>query len=497
MADKSNLNWLERGIAAISPSWGLKRAQDRQAMKIVRSYDAASKGRRTSSWIAGGTSANAEIMAAGAYLRNRSRELTRNNPYAKKALQSIVNNTVGRGIKAKIDNEKVQKEFNKWAKKSSVDFNELKNFYGIQKMVMRAVVESGDCLILKRRVKKPKGGVPLELQVVEIDHLDTSKNFEEGNGSYTFMGIEFDKRGKRKAYWLFPKHQGDSRGFGANVSKRIPAEDVIHVFEQLRPSQMVGVPFGVSSFMRVRDMDEYNDAQVMRQKIAACYSVFISRDGSGGVDLPQDEIDDLERIEPAMITVLNGNDKVTFGSPPTVENFAEFSRSILQGVAAGFGNTYENITGDLSNVNFSSGRMGWIEFGRNVEDWQDHILVPMLCDKVFDWWKEAAMLAGINVGDADVNWTSPRREMIDPVKETKGITDGVKAGLSSMPDAIRRMGDDPDEVLAEIEEWNKKLDKLGIILESDPRQKIKAAEGEVGRPSTDKESVDDNEDVKN
>lgn len=491
MAEKAN--FLERSIAVFSPSWALKRARDKIAVEAVRSYDAASSGRRTSSWTTTGASANAEIYAAGAMLRNRSRELSRNNPFAKKAVQSITNNTIGTGIKAKISKKQNQKAWNRWAKSTACDFNGIKNFNGLQSLVMRSVVESGDCLILKRRnVKKD---VPLELQVIEIDHLDINKNYELSGGGYVFMGIEFNKKGKRVAYYLFDNHIGDTRLYGTVSSRRIPASDVIHVFEQTRAAQMLGVPFGVSAFMRVRDMDEYNDAQVMRQKIAACYSVFISRDG--GVEVPQEDIDALERIEPATITVLNGNDKVEFGNPPTVENFGEFSRTIMQGVAAGYGTTYENITGDLSNVNFSSGRMGWIEFHRNVQEWQNNMIVPQFCDQVYSWFEEAAELSGDIKGKSDVSWTAPRREMIDPVKETKGLTDAIKAGLISAPDAIRQQGQDPDELIQEVKDWNKILDNAKIVFESDPRQKIKAQKEAVGRPSTDKESVDDNEDVKN
>jgi lambda family phage portal protein len=259
---------------------------------------------------------------------------------------------------------------------------------------------------------------------------------------------------------------------------------------------MVGVPFGVSAFLRVRDMDEYNDAQVVRQKIAACYSVFITANGAGTIADTQAKVDDIERIEPGMIQVLSGGETVSFGTPPTVENFAEFSRTIMQGVAAGFGTTYENLTGDLNNVNFSSGRMGWIEHHRNIEDWQWNLMIPQFCDKVADWFIEAAQLAGIGDGKADFQWTPPRREMIDPVKEGKALMQLVRGGFMSLPDAIREQGYDPEELFAEIADTNKELDKLGIILDSDPRQGKEAKGDERGRPATDANNVDDDVDKK-
>jgi lambda family phage portal protein len=493
------MNPLERFIEFISPATALERERARKHVEMLRGYDAAKKGRRTNGWNATGQSQNAEVYQAASILRSRSRELSRNNPYVKRAVQSIANNTIGTGIRAKIvsrNKKRLHDAWVEWADKTTCDFNGIHNFYGLQKLVMRTVTEAGDVLIIRRRNNSNR--VPIELQVVEIEYLDTNKNstITASDGSYTFMGIEFDRLGKRKGYWLFDKHPNDVMTYGVSVSKFVPANDVIHVFEQLRAGQMVGVPFGVSAFLRVRDMDEYNDAQVVRQKIAACYSVFITANGAGTIADTQAKVDDIERIEPGMIQVLSGGETVSFGTPPTVENFAEFSRTIMQGVAAGFGTTYENLTGDLNNVNFSSGRMGWIEHHRNIEDWQWNLMIPQFCDKVADWFIEAAQLAGIGDGKADFQWTPPRREMIDPVKEGKALMQLVRGGFMSLPDAIREQGYDPEELFAEIAETNKELDKLGIILDSDPRQGKEAKGDERGRPSTDANNVDDDVDKK-
>jgi lambda family phage portal protein len=493
------MNALEKVIEFISPAYALERERARKHVQMLRGYDAAKKGRRTNGWNASGQSANAEVYQAAAILRNRSRELCRNNPYVKRAVQSIANNTIGTGIRAKITGRSkaaLHKAWIEWADKSVCDFNGIHNFYGLQKLVMRTVIEAGDCLIIRRRNSDNR--VPIELQVVEIEYLDTNKNstITNSDGSFTFMGIEFDRRGKRKGYWIYDKHPNEVFTYGIGVSKFVPASDVIHVFEQLRAGQMLGVPFGVSSFLRVRDMDEYNDAQVVRQKIAACYSVFITTNNAGTVADTQAKVDEIERIEPGMISVLNGGEQVSFGTPPSVENFAEFSRTIMQGVAAGFGTTYENLTGDLNNVNFSSGRMGWIEHHRNIEDWQWNLIIPQFCDKVAEWFMDAAQLAGVGSGNGVFEWTPPRREMIDPVKEGKALMQLVRGGFMSLRDAIREQGYDPEEVFAEIAQTNKELDALGIILDSDPRHGRGEGVDGRGRPSTDAENIEDNVDKK-
>jgi len=491
--------FIDRLLYVIAPNQALKREQARRAL---RAYDAASKGtRRTSSWAARGTSQNAEVYAAAQILRDRSRELSRNNPFVKRAVQSMSNNVVGTGIRAKINSknkrqkDKVYQDWTAWFDSTACDNDSRKNGYGIQKMVMRAVIESGDCLIVKKWDKSRS--VPLKLQVLEIDYLDTTKNSlirGTGNqdGSYDFMGIRFNSKGDRIGYWLFDNHPGDPMNVGQVNSKFISADSVIHVFEQLRPGQQLGVPFGVSSFLRVRDMDEYQDAQVVKQKVAACYSAFVSTESDPANG---DDVDEFERMEPGIIQHLRPGESVTFGNPPSVENFGEFSRTILQSIAAGFGTTYENLTGDLNNVNFSSGRMGWIEHHRNIEDWQYNVIIPQLCQKIWDWFLEGYELAqGGGRPNVTATWVPPRREMIDPVKEIKALGDAVRMGFMSPQDAILEQGRDPEEVLAEFKMWNDKLDSMGIVLASDPRQDIQPTGIGAGRPADTGANQDDNED---
>lgn len=97
------MTFLDKAINVISPSRGLARMKSKAMqmgiMEGIRAYDAASNSRRTSGWNASGTSANNETRAAGNTLRDRSRELVRNNPYAKRAVQAISTNMIGLGIR--------------------------------------------------------------------------------------------------------------------------------------------------------------------------------------------------------------------------------------------------------------------------------------------------------------------------------------------------------------------------------------------------------------
>lgn len=467
-------NLFDKAISLLSPRHALKREQANAALTALRNYEAAGHGRRTEGWHTMASSANVETLYSLAVLRDRARDLGRNNPYASIAVDVIETNTIGTGIrpsiKAKTDaqSKKIQEAWKNWAESTDCDFDGHLDFYGLQALVMRTVAESGEAIIKKKRVPYKKGGVPYKLQVLEGDFIDHNRNNPMlPDGGFILQGVEFNKRGELAAYWLYDRHPAEAY-FHSAISTRHNADEILHVYRVKRPGQVRGVPFGVSAMLKLRDFDEYEDAQLVRQKIAACYAVFIQDPAADTLTASTD--DDLpEKVEPGMIEHLSAGKTVAFSNPPAAQGYNEYTRKVLQSIAVGYGVTYEAITGDLSNVNFSSGRMGWLEFHRRVTGWQKNMIIPMMCAPAFKWFIEGGELAGLFEGGLTPSWTPPRREMIDPTKEVKGINEQIRAGLMSWQEAVRQQGFEPSEVLKEITDNHKALADAGIMLDSDPR----------------------------
>jgi capsid protein len=150
-------------------------------------------------------------------------------------------------------------------------------------------------------------------------------------------------------------------------------------------------------------------------------------------------------------------------------------------VAASLGVTYEALTGDYGNVNFSSGRMGWIEFNRNIELWRWQMFIPQFCMTTWKWFVEAATVVGVAPRGEYVTaeWTAPRREMIDPTKEFPAMRDAVRSGLLTMSEAVRSMGYDPQNHFEEMQKDNERLDQLGLVIDSDPRKTSRGGQLQV------------------
>ena len=278
------MNVLDRAIRWVAPASALRRARIRAAIAMLaRSYEGARVGRRTEGWVVAGTSANAEIGTAIGRLRDRSRDLVRNNPYAAKASHAVVSNLVGTGIlpRARSGDAAVNETADKlWARfAATCDADGLTDFSGLQALVVRAMVESGECLVRIRDRRLEDGlPLPLQLQLLEPDHLDTARTGDLPNGGFVVQGVEFDPLGRRRAYWLYPVHPGEVAMFrrASLTSQPVPAASVLHLFDRLRPGQVRGVPWFSAVILKLRDLDEYDDAELVRKKIEACFAAFVT-----------------------------------------------------------------------------------------------------------------------------------------------------------------------------------------------------------------------------
>lgn len=309
----------------------------------------------------------------------------------------------------------------------------------------------------------------MQLQVIEADYLDLNRTELLSNGGRIVQGVEFNSVGKRVAYWMFKEHPGDMVGNIAESSP-VPASEILHLYKQDRPGQVRGVPWGASAMLTLRDLDDYEDAYLVRQKLANCHvGAIIDSDGPDVDAAPADSDPLSESMEPGRYDILPRGKDIKFNTPPNAGDYGGYTKDVLLRVAAAYGITFQALTGDLSSVNFSSGRMGWVEMGRNIEHWRWNIFVPQVLDGIAQWFREAVNFGG-PVPDIGFTWTAPRREMINPVQEIAAYKDAIRNGFMTLASVHRELGEDSDAVLDEFAETNKKLDQLELIFDCDPRK---------------------------
>lgn len=487
-ASKRQLTGLDRVLLAIAPSWALSRLRSRAAANILaRNYEAANGGRRTQNWARRGSDANAASGGALAALRAHSRDLVRNNAWGRNALRVITRNVVGWGISMKVKGPARRTElvaaWDQWAGSTQCDAAGRLTLSGLQKLAMRCIAESGEVLI-RRRWRRPEDGlaIPMQLQVLEPDYLDTSKHAMAGVAGGTIIyGVEFDAIGRRVAYWLFDNHPGSSLVAGT-ASRRIPASEIIHAFDLERAGQDRGVPWLAAAIVALKDFDDFEDATLMRQKIAACFAAFVTdQDGSGTAALGEADAADplIETLEPGMIQRLPIGKDVKFGNPPTTTEDG-FSSRTLRRIASAIGITYEDLTGDWSQFNYSSSRSSKLSHWANVYDWQWNLMIPQVCDPIWNWAVEAAYLGGLlSAGEKPrAEWTPQPMPMSDLDKEARANVTLVRSGQKTLSQVIREQGGDPDAVFEEYAADMEKLDAKGIWLDTDVRRVTQSGQGQ-------------------
>jgi lambda family phage portal protein len=491
------MNLIDSIVAAIAPEAGLRRAQARARLGAVtqakRAYEGAQKGRRTQGWRTSSAGPITEIHAGRIILRDRSRDLVRNNAWGHRAVAIKVANQIGTGIRPRAAtasaelNARIDTLHTAWAASCAPESGG--DLYAAQALAARARCESGESLVMLDRVGGNSAGIPLLLQVLEADWIADDLGTTATTGSGWREGIRFDASGRRAAYRLWSANPNETGWRMLRDTREVPAGDVVHLFRTERPGQLRGVPDLASVMLRLRDLDDYHDAALMLAKVQAVLGAFVTQPGGPSASPLGTESTDaagnrLEELAPGIVAYLAPGEDVKFLSPQGGGPFAEYTRTTLHLIAAGFGITYHQLTGDLSQANYSSLRAGSLEFRRQVEQDQHLLLIPALCQPIWNAFIAAAVTAGalpLAAANAPAHWTPPRFELVDPIRDTEAIKAQIRAGLVSWPEAVSEMGYDPATQLTEIADWATRMRKAGVVLDTDPS--LTTANGQAVNPA--------------
>lgn len=451
-------------------------------------YKAAEWSNRTRNWWRGGYG---DAPGAAAYvleqLRWQSRDLVRNNEVAESAINFLIDQIVGAGIRSNVDDQR----WREWSTTPACDSVGRKDLAMIQALAVETAVQSGECIVRRRWRKRRAHTLPLpfQLQVLEPDHLASTYYQKLPNGHTVSQGIEYDQYGRPHAYYLYREHPGSHSLGGSNpmlqlrrasgTPDKVPAADVAHLFLERRPNQVRGVPWFAPLMMRVSDLDEFIDATLVKGQVAAHLAVLtVNPDGTQpeiGVesdDEYQYEDDPPRMLHPGSIVDVAPGRDVRVVEPSDNKDYDPYTRSLLRLIAAAIGCTYEGITGDYSSMNYSSARASNNRHWKRIERLRHAIMVIQFLRRLEDWAREAAMLSpsGAPLPAEPWEWNGPPRESADPEKETNAQQRRIRTGMSTPSRELRQIGIDPAQHWQEYADDLKTLDRLGIVLDIDARK---------------------------
>jgi lambda family phage portal protein len=435
------------------------------AKAAVRSFEAAGGSGRwphsASIW-----AQNSQSLAARAVISKRSNYLAHNSPAGAAFLEAWTTNLVGDGptFKSMHPDPDVAKEletrFNEWS--LHADIEGVADLAGLLQTAVRSVVTSGDAVFHL----PVDGSGNLNLRLLSSEQLDSARTIPSlgltGEVPRVISGVETDAQGRRVAYWLLADAP-DAIWASIFPSVRVPAEDVAHVFVRRFPGQVRGISWLTPVATRLIELDALEDSALMKARVSAIFAGFVSDpDGNSGIFDPGKPFEPGKlELEPGTMQFLPPGAKVDFTPVADMSTVTDLLRHMLRSIAAGGGLTYEALTADLSQVNYSSARLGQSLFQRRVKALQSSLLVAQLLVPIWRRWVLLEILTGrLDAPDFERSplsylnskWLWPGWPAIDPLKQSKADALDLASRTKSRAEIVASNGRDISDVDQEIED---------------------------------------------
>lgn len=487
------MNWLDSVISFISPEWGARRTAWRNSLEELRNYDAGNGARLNAGWRAVNLSAEATDRISRETVRARARDLERNSDIMNSVIGAYKRNVIGSGFQLQAQagssglNRELEGLWKKWCKARNCDVTGTQSLNQILRMAVIRKRIDGGILFVKRYTSD--GIVPFQLQMLEVDELDNMQTGTRSSNNRVIGGIEYNSFNKPVGYW-FRQYQID----GCSISEPVyvPAKDVIFYFDKKRPSQIREMSDVSQTVTRIRDTNEFMTAVSVKERVAACLSVFIKKQlppvgvGRGGSSAENSgkHSYDGKTLTPGMIKELNAGDEVQVVNPNGQATDATAYTKLQQRlVGAGQGLSYEATSRDMSETNYASARQGAIEDELTYEEEEEAIRA--ILDEIYETFVISAVLAGaIQISDfwekkdkyLRHEWIKQPKKWIDPLKESSATKTAMNTGQKTYKQIAAEGGRDwrqQIDDMAEVLEYGKKkgIDLEGVIFGGKAQQK--------------------------
>jgi lambda family phage portal protein len=431
-------------------------------------------------------SVNADNDVALPILRARARNLAANNEHGKRFLSMVAANVVGRRnprlqVRAlrdqrdpnkpttldKTANDTIEIHFERWGKTADITGRH-RSLYAWFRTVVKGVARDGEALVRVVRDRRLPYGIGVQL--LEADRLEDDRNQRLDNGNTIRQGVEIDSTGRAVAYWVKTAHPGENYATRAAGVERIPAKDIIHLFLPERAEQVRGITWLHAIIIRASVIHNFEEAAVVAAQIGASKVAALER-ADDGVDAT-DSMADGKVGNALQMNVQAGE---MFELPPGYKlnswnpeyphaNFESFLKACLRGLAAGLDVAAHNLTGDMTDVNYSSARIAELserEAWMILQDW----FIESLAMPLYEEWLAMALISGAITFEitgkalpADKlqkflnasRFQGRRWAWVDPLKEAEANAKRLETQLTSRTRLAAEQGDEFEDILDEL-----------------------------------------------
>lgn len=465
-------------------------------LRLTNSYESGrTGGSRTRKWLPSSSGPKTTAATQLSIIRRRARDAVRNDPWAKTSIGKFTSNVTGTGIQPfpqhpdKNIRKALKELWSDWI--FDADADGMLDFYGLQTLAARSIFQDGESLARIQFSDVFDGPcVPMQIQMIPADQLPEDKNETLSDGGEIINGIEFDSVGRRVAYHLWNKNPGEAVQHSiAQKLERIPACEIVHTYSVLDPGQVRGMPELATVLVRLKSLNNFDDAVLFRQEVANLFAGFVTKQPSAHVELnpvtglpktyDNDAFTAIASLEPGSMQELNPGESVEFSNPPDAgSTYDGFMRQQLLAAFASVGQPYEIGSGDLRGISDRVLRVVVNEFHRQIEQFQWNTFIHQFCRRIWAAWMDSVVLSGVLPVDdyyqnrrlyMRVRWVPQGWAYFNPVQDVQSQEKQVQAGFKSRTSVRLEQGEDPDEIDDEIANENAIADQLGFSFTSDPR----------------------------
>jgi lambda family phage portal protein len=454
--------------------------------------------RLTSSLANWSGSVNADNDIALPILRARARALAANNEHGKRFLSLVATNVVGRRnpklqVRAMKDlrdpnkpttldksaNDTIEIHWERWGRTADITGRH-KSLYQMLRTIIKGVARDGEALVrIVRNRRLPYG---MALQLLEADRLDDTRNQQLDNGNTIRQGVEIDSTGRAIAYWIKTAHPGENYMTAVAGIERVPASEMCHVFLTERAEQVRGITWFHAVILRGSIIHKFEESAVVAAHIGASKIATLER-AEDAADATESMADGKTAaglsmsVEAGEMFELPPGYKLNSWNPDYPhQNFESFLKACLRGLAAGFDVAAHNLTGDMTEVNYSSARIAELaerETWMGLQDWfNESFVMP-----IYEEWLAGALLSGAITFDisgkalpADKlqkfltasRFQGRRWSWVDPLKEADANEKQLANKLTSRTRLAAEQGEEFDDILDELAQEQAMIEAAGL-----------------------------------
>lgn len=455
-------------------------------------YAASEVNRLLADWVTSRMAPDDEMRWSVERIRSRARDLEKNNPMVRQYLRMLGVNVIGpRGIRlsAKVRdasgrlnerlNERIEDGWEEWAQAPTLDGK--MDLAAFMRLLLKTTARDGEVLVRKWRGFEGNR-FRFALEAVDADQLDVNftrlRSVADGTNEIR-MGVEVDSNGRPVAYHVWDKPLRLA-GAASRNRIRVPADEIVHLYDPDRVNQTRGVSWLVSVMVSAKMLGGYIEAELVAARISAAKMGFFQRKANEGTGaLPDGNAADLNvEANPGTFTVLPDGYEVGTWSPDHPSTaFGDFVKAAQREFATGLGISYNALASDLEGVNYSSMRSGLLverDLWLMLQQWW----IGAFLRPVYAEWLNMALLSSAVVLDARdfrkflaVKWTPRGWPWVDPLKDTQAGVLGVQNALTSRQQLLDEQGRDIEDVFEELAEEKTLAKQFDIDIEPKPLEK--------------------------